>query len=289
MINLTPYHLDSQLFLYTVVRSRKKGKNEIAPFYKDRIVPLSQKIYPLYLVYDRAFSTNTLHTITKCNTFTDNEESDLLKLYKYSSKPFTLLKNDIVSRPNNYEDHTCQYCTINSVNTLDHIIPKDDYPEFAIHPKNLVPACSQCNSHKSERWITNGVFECLNPYLHRLPSVQFLFARVIYINFTFEVSFYLDNSNNQLPPYLFNVVENHFRNLHLLDRYKEASSKIISEFDNSIKGSLTTQNLNDALSSARATIALNQASFGFNQFENVLRLELCNGTAYKQYCQDQGY
>jgi hypothetical protein len=62
MINLTPYHLDSKDFLKIVVKSKKKGKDETPPLYKDRIVPLSQKILPYYPVYDSAFSTNSLHT-----------------------------------------------------------------------------------------------------------------------------------------------------------------------------------------------------------------------------------
>ena len=217
------------------------------------------------------------------------EKIDLIRLYKYSSKPFTVLKNKLVSRPNNREDHTCQYCTINSVNTLDHIMPKDIYPEFAVHPKNLVPACSQCNSSKSTKWMTNGVFEFLNPYLHQLSSAQFLFVRVVYTNNTLDISFYLDNKNDALSPCLFNVIENHFRNLNLLDRYKKASYKIISEFDNTIQGSLTTQSLDDALASAKKTVQLNQVEFGYNQFKNVLELELCNGLAYRQYFQYQGY
>ncbi len=72
-------------------------------------------------------------------------------------------------------------------------------------------------------------------------------------------------------------------------RYKQASFKIISEFDNTIRGSLTTQSLDNALNSARATIRLNQDAFGYNQFENVLKLKLCNGLAFRQSCQDQGY
>ncbi|OBX65787.1 HNH endonuclease [Moraxella osloensis] len=289
MINLTPYNLKSEDFLRKVVESKKKGKNENPPFYKDRIIPLSQKLSSSYLVYDNAFSNNSLHTIAPNNSFTLAEKVDLIRLYKYGSKPFILLKNAITSRPNNREDHTCQYCTINSVNTLDHIMPKDDYPEFAVHPKNLVPACSQCNSSKSIKWITNGVFECLNPYLHQLSSIQFLFVKLAYQKDTFNIEFYLDNKNNALPPYLFNVVENHFRNLNLLDRYKKASYKIISEFDNTIQGSLVTQSLDNALIGARRTVQLNQVEFGYNQFKNVLELELCNGSAYRQYCQAQGY
>jgi hypothetical protein len=74
-----------------------------------------------------------------------------------------------------------------------------------------------------------------------------------------------------------------------LERFKNESYKIISEFDNSIQGSLTTQGLDNALNSARASIRLNQATFGFNQFENILKLELCNGVAFRRYCQVRGY
>ncbi|WP_151717108.1 HNH endonuclease [Acinetobacter sp. TUM15071] len=289
MINLTPYNIDSKDFLTKVVQSKKKLKDETPPLYKHRIVPLSRKMLPAFEEYDDAFSLNSLHIVNASVTFTDDEKSDVLKLYQYDQKQFTLLKNAIVSRANNCEDHTCQYCTINSVNTLDHIMPKNDYPEFCVHPKNLVPACSQCNGKKSTKWMTNGVFEFLNPYLHQLPKIQFLFVNVEYINGTFKVRYYLNNSNNYLPSYLFNIIENHFRNLDLLERYKQSAAKTISRFHNSIEGSLTTQSLSNALIGARRTIQLNQAAFGFNQYENVLALELCNGPAYRQYCHDQGY
>lgn len=289
MINLSPFQDSSTDFLNEVISSKRKGPKETAPYFKDRIKDLPRIILPVYPIYEHAFSKNTLHTVTASVNFTDDQKADAIKLYKYKSKPFVKLKNSIISRPNNYEEHTCQYCTINSVNTLDHIMPKDDYPEFAVYPKNLVPACSECNSYKSKKWMTGGVFECLNPYLHQLPTVQFLFASVNYVNNTFDVSFYLDNSNYLIPSYLFNIIINHFYNLHLLERYKQASFKIISEFDNTIRGSLTTQSLDDAFNSARATIYLNQVNFGYNQFESILKLELCNGSGYRQYCQAQGY
>lgn len=289
MINLNPLQDPSAEFLNKVVSSKKKKKNEIPPFYKDRVIALTQIMLPAYQVYDVAFLQNTLHRVTASITFTSNQKNDLLNLYNYSSKPFTELKNKIISRPNNQEVHTCQYCTINSINTLDHIMPKENYPEFVVHPKNLFPTCSQCNSYKSTKWMTNGVFEFLNPYLHHLPNEQFLFANVNYVNDTFDVRFYLDNPNHLIPSYLFDVIQNHYRNLHLLERFTNESYKVISEFDNSIQGSLTTQSLDNSLNSARASIRLNQTTFGFNQFENILKLELCNGLAFRQYCQVSGY
>ena len=223
MINLNPFQDSSTGFLNEVVSSKKKRKNETPPFYKDRIIPLSKMMLPAYQIYDAAFLQNTLHTVTASINFTSDQKSDVLKLYNYDSKPFTKLKNEIISRPNNYEVHTCQYCTISSINTLDHIMPKENYPEFVVHPKNLFPACSQCNGYKSTKWMTGGVFEFLNPYIHRLPTEQFLFANVNYVHGTFDVRFYLDNSNHLIPTYLFNVIQNHYRNLHLLERFKNES------------------------------------------------------------------
>lgn len=40
----------------------------------------------------------------------------------------------------------CPLCGSPTTGTLDHYLPKDDYPEFAVMPSNLVPACSLCNS-----------------------------------------------------------------------------------------------------------------------------------------------
>lgn len=289
MLNLIAYQDSSISFLNRVVASKRKGSKETPPYYKDRIVPLAAMIHSAYSNYDNAFSSNNLHTITSNVTFTKEQKADMLKLYNYDSKPFTILKNIIISRPNNYAIHTCQYCTINTINTLDHVMPKEDYPAFVIHPKNLIPACGQCNSYKSTKWMTNGFFEFLNPYLHHLPLEQFLFANIKYVNGTFEVNFYLNNSNQFISAYLFAVIQNHFRNLHLLKRYKEVSHKFISQFNNTIQGAITTQSLQDALISARKTIQLNQALLGYNYYENVLALELCNGPAYRQYCQAQGY
>lgn len=289
MINLATYQHPSSSFLQAVIDSKRKGRNEVAPYYKDRIILLVPRLIPAYQEYDSAFSQLTLHTVIAKVSFNSLEKADALKLYNYNSKPFTHLKNLIISRPNNYEINTCQYCTINSINTLDHIMPKDDYPEFAVHPKNLIPACSQCNSYKTNKWLNGGIFEFLNPYFHYLPLQQFLFANINYTNNTFEVSFYLSNPNNTIDAALFSIIQNHYRNLHLLERFKSKANEIISEFENTIIGNLTRLNLFDALHCARTTVQLEQARLGFNHFEAIIKLELCNGVAFQQYCKVKGY
>ncbi|MBY3297647.1 HNH endonuclease [Rhizobium laguerreae] len=66
----------------------------------------------------------------------------------------------------------CPMCGSPMTGSLDHYLPKEDYPEFSIYSKNLVPACPACNSG------TKGVTYCgkvpserfLHPYFDKIAS-----------------------------------------------------------------------------------------------------------------------
>lgn len=283
MIKLTPYAQTSDSFLNKVINSKNRGE------YKERIILLKPRLLPCYTRYDNAFNNNALDVISVITTFTPAQKDDLIKLYKYSSKPFIELKNNLLTLPNGRGIDTCQYCTINSVNTLDHIIPKNDYPEYIIHPKNLFPVCSQCNSKKNTTWLTkNNEFEFLNLYTHDLPLVQYLFANVQWVNNTFEVDFQLQN-NGHINENLFEVIKRHYHNLDLLTRFKLKSHEVITNFENSIISHKDHIDLATALTIALSTIRKNQAVWGVNHWEQVLCLELINGAAFRNYCHSIDY
>lgn len=288
MINLNIYKYPSTSFLNEVISSKKRASNEIPPYYKDRIWSLTPQLHNFYMLYDRYFEDKILNTICSSESINSEQKKDLLKLYTYRSAPFVKLKNTITTLPSGREINTCQYCTINSVNTLDHIAPKDSFPEFSVHPKNLIPVCSECNSYKSSKWLRNGEFEFLNLYFHILPMQQFLFVNIKYINSTFAVNFSLDNSND-IDPTLFNIISNHYSNLNLIQRFERKSNEVISEFANSILGVLTKLSLDEALECIKKTVLLQKESLGFNHYETILKMELCEGDAFKQYCQKMGY
>ncbi|WP_157646331.1 hypothetical protein [Burkholderia ubonensis] len=72
----------------------------------------------------------------------------------------------------------CAMCGSLKAGTLDHVFPKDVYPELAIFSRNLVPACD-CNSKRGTRYRgeENGE-RTLHPYFDdvlesRLAYVQF--------------------------------------------------------------------------------------------------------------------
>lgn len=61
----------------------------------------------------------------------------------------------------------CPYCGgIGTPKNLDHYLPKSRYPQFAILPYNLIPACRDCNfDGKSSQIATQKGEQVLQPYL----------------------------------------------------------------------------------------------------------------------------
>jgi len=76
------------------------------------------------------------------------KSADLLHCYMTSTKPLKRLKQrltSLVSTPN------CPYCGVDSTTTLDHYLPKEIFPEFAVFAHNLIPCCFACNSKRGHR------------------------------------------------------------------------------------------------------------------------------------------
>lgn len=281
MINLKAYAGSSNEFLDKVIASKRKKKDEKSPYYKDRVLDMTPLIYTQYKIYDLEHLKNNLISLKQIN-FSESQKDDLLELYRYSSKPFIELKNQLTQLPNNRFFNTCQYCTINSINTLDHIVPKSKFPEYAVHPKNLFPACSECNSSKTEKWLKNNTLEFLNLYLDQLPDKQYLFVNIKNSNGTFDVNFYLENRNN-IDTEKFERIFRHFTNLNLLERFNKKSNEIISEFENTILPNVKSLGLEECLTYVKNKINLERNRIGINHYKNVIELELCEGNAFREY------
>lgn len=65
--------------------------------------------------------------------------------------------------------HTCAMCGSLSCGTLDHILPKEHFPEFSLYSKNLVPACL-CNSKRGSEFKSNDGARVLHPYFDTILS-----------------------------------------------------------------------------------------------------------------------
>lgn len=113
----------------------------------------------------------------------------------------------------------CGLCGAGRAATLDHYLPKDDFPEFAVLPLNLVPACDPCNRNKGVKFIDAGEPMFLHSYLDAIPRCdQFLFADVTAHGVDFAVT-YSVSAPGHLDPKLAARIECHFNELDLATVY----------------------------------------------------------------------
>lgn len=60
----------------------------------------------------------------------------------------------------------CPFCGgLGQVRTLDHYLPKANFPAFSVHPKNLIPCCRDCNDGKNSSFGIGADEQALHPYL----------------------------------------------------------------------------------------------------------------------------
>ncbi len=76
-------------------------------------------------------------------------------------------------------DRTLQICPScgeeGTPNTLDHYLPKRDYPQFAVTPANLLPMCDICQMHKGSDTVDEeGRRLYVHPYFDEFIAEQVL-------------------------------------------------------------------------------------------------------------------
>lgn len=80
---------------------------------------------------------------------------------KYKSAPKSLHLDWITSARNDHDLVICPMCGGTSVATLDHVLPKANYPEFSVLSFNLVPSCDGCQRRRSNK---GALYEFIHPY-----------------------------------------------------------------------------------------------------------------------------
>lgn len=98
----------------------------------------------------------------------DIRKSELVHLYEYymvQRPPGRSVYDSILVAAG---DH-CPTCGgIGQPRTLDHYLPKANYPKLAVVPQNLIPACRDCNTNKRNPLVDHPHQQLLHPYLDKL-------------------------------------------------------------------------------------------------------------------------
>lgn len=276
MKNLNVFIGNTHDFLDDVINSKKYSHKD--PTYLQRVNVLVPNVKLCYNAYDTAHNTNNHISLVPHGYITQNKD-DLIKLYNPKAKKLVIFKNNATTILDNRASTVCQYCTINSANTLDHIVPKSEFSEFAVNPKNLLPACSECNGYKLDRFKNNNDRLFLNLYTDVLPITQYLFVDIQIVNGVVQADYRLSNVNN-INVQLFSIIESHYDKLHLFSRFKSKTNTIISEMTNSIIASIGKVSKQTFLELTLDKINRDKLLHGNNHYKLILEEALLNNNPY---------
>lgn len=197
--------------------------------------------------------------------FLDHEKKAYLSLYENKTTSSRELLNKIKE---NFIKESCPYCGIGGVpETIEHILPKEIYPQYSIFSKNLIPCCNACNSYKSMniKSSENNEFCTYNFYEDEIPTEEYLEVTIDIINKIPKATFKISSLAN-------NLFKNHVKTLKLLERYALNSNNFFSYIENKIKyNNMTKDNF---IKLCKMEYEVLKEIHGFNYYKALLYREV---------------
>jgi hypothetical protein len=154
---------------------------------KDDLKALLESVAPeinnAATAFDAAATVAVLHMLPTQVNVGGVPKADLEKVYTQRMVPADSLGRQVYERLLHSSPHNkCPLCGLGYVTTLDHHLPKTDYPALAVTPVNLIPACSYCNKEKLQDIPTCAEEQTLHPYYDNFEDELWLFAEVMQTN-----------------------------------------------------------------------------------------------------------
>lgn len=174
----------------------------------------------------------------------------------------------------------CPLCGIRVVSTLDHYLPKARYPLQSVNPKNLVPACRDCNTGKLDKIFTSKSEQTLYPYDEedKFYTEEWIYATIERMQGLLVFDFYASPPSNW-PQVDRERAINHFNAFNLRKAYSLNASLMVTTVKTTISFLLTMGNIDTVRDWCRANITAetqnpsNKAMYRAIIADN----DLCNG------------
>lgn len=149
---------------------------------------------------------------------TDLQKEVMRHAFTVETEPMTRLRGNLLER---ICVARCPFCGIGESSTLDHYLPKEQYPEFSVFPMNLVPSCAVCNTRKRDRILDEGTNArmFLHPCYDVVPDMAFLEVRTRMQANALILSYRLTQPVG-MEPQTCQHLRSHFIELNLADRYR---------------------------------------------------------------------
>jgi hypothetical protein len=149
---------------------------------------------------------------------TDPQKEAMRHAFTVETAPMTTLRGNLLKR---VSVARCPFCGISESSTLDHYLPKEEYPEFSIFPENLVPSCAVCNTRKRDKILDGGtnVRMFVHPCYDVIPDTVLLAVRARMEADALILSYRLTRPEG-MTLQTFQHLQSHFNELDLADRYR---------------------------------------------------------------------
>ncbi|SEP85717.1 hypothetical protein SAMN05216548_101654 [Faunimonas pinastri] len=195
--------------VFDEITAAKRGQR------RGRLAAARPAVLDAYARYDDA--TPDVGALAQA-TLTAPQREALNHAFNVETAPITAMRGSILKR---IAVARCPFCGISESSTLDHYLPKEQYPEFSVFSLNLVPCCSPCNTRKRDKILDDetNVRLFVHPHFDQIPTTLFLAANIDLLADAIVLGFRVMRPAGMALA-TFRHLCSHFRLLDLADRYR---------------------------------------------------------------------
>lgn len=130
-----------------------------------RLTDIAANLAAVGATYQANATAASLHLIPRVTSVGTVTKFELKGLYKEHLSATNGAARAVYNRIRNAApNNRCPLCGVGNVAHCDHHLPQSRYPDLAILPTNLVPACHFCNDKKRAKYPTNAEEQTFHPY-----------------------------------------------------------------------------------------------------------------------------
>lgn len=206
---------------------------------RKKLQRMHKSVLTRYNAFHAAIAEDNLHSMSP-HAWTADSRATLRSCYDNSTKPLRALKEAIRSNQPAGLLRYCPMCGTTLPQTFDHYLPAEHFPELAVHPLNLVPCCTRCNSTKDHFWLSPQGDRCfLHAYFDEIPREEFLEVDLYERHPLTGVGAEFSLSRPRgIKNSLWRTIKTHFERLDLLVWYGDCSTNEIPEIIGNVKAHL---------------------------------------------------
>jgi len=218
--------------------------------YKLRLSGIADTIKSEWGKFDVRSHSKNFHLFKPCEPRDKQQKivgnvtkDDLMKLYSVhmlNEKKDSRKVYDILRACSN---GICPLCGIHGASTLDHYLPKARYPMLSVYPKNLIPACKDCNGGKAATIFESASDQTLYPYNDDLKfyKTEWVSARIT-ASFGILTFVFFPSPPEKWLKVEKNRVISHFNGFNLESKYQLNAAQFVSTITADIRRLLTSGN-----------------------------------------------